>query len=345
MNLIPIAIAVVGAVGLVAACILSFASKVLFVPVDERFPKLRAALPGANCGGCGFAGCDDYANALIEDPDLAVTKCPVGGEGCANQLAEILGKVAEAGPKQVAVVMCNGTKDAVKPLLTYSDIKTCKAAKNLFGGMNACPYGCLGLGDCEAACDFDAIHIKVGVATVDLKACVACGACATACPNGLIRISPEKNVVIVKCNNHDKGAAARKQCDNACIGCMKCTKVCKFDAIKVENNCAFIDPDKCKNCGLCAKECPTGAIHNYKPKKAAKPKMTPEQIEAAKKAAAAKKAKAEAAKAAAEAKAEAPAAEAAAPAKAEAPAAEAAPAKAEAPAAEAATPAEEKPAE
>ena len=292
MNLIPIAIAVVGAVGLVAACILSFASKVLFVPVDERFPKLRAALPGANCGGCGFAGCDDYANALIENPDLAVTKCPVGGEGCANQLAEILGKVAEAGPKQVAVVMCNGTKDAVKPLLTYNDIKTCKAAKNLFGGMNACPYGCLGLGDCEAACDFDAIHIKDGLATVDLKKCVACGACATACPNGLIRISPEKNVVIVKCNNHDKGAAARKQCDNACIGCMKCTKVCKFEAIKVENNCAFIDPEKCKNCGLCAKECPTGAIHNYKPKKAAKPKMTPEQIEAAKKAAAAKKAKA-----------------------------------------------------
>ena len=309
MNLIPIAIAVVVAVGLVAACILSFASKVFYVEVDERFPLLRGALPGANCGGCGFAGCDDYANALIEDPDLSCSKCPVGGEGCANQLAEILGKTAESGPKQVAVVMCNGTTNAVKSLLTYKDIPTCKAAKNLFGGMNACPYGCLGMGDCEAACDFDAIHIVDGVATVDKEKCVACGACATACPNGLIRISPASNMVIVKCKNHDKGGAARKECDNACIGCMKCQKVCKFDAITVENNCAYIDPEKCKNCGMCAKECPTGAIHNYKPKKAAKPKMTPEQIEAAKKAAAAKKAKAEAEKAAAEAEkaAEAPA--------------------------------------
>ena len=218
MNLIPIAIAIVVAVGLVAACILSFASKVFYVEVDERFPKLRGVLPGANCGGCGFAGCDDYANALIEDPDLSCSKCPVGGEACANALAEILGKVAESGPKQVAVVMCNGTSDAVKPLLKYKDIPTCKAAKNLFGGMNACPYGCLGLGDCVAACDFDAIKVKDGVATVDMEKCVACGACAAACPNGLIRVSPAKNVVIVKCKNFDKGAAARKECSNACIG-------------------------------------------------------------------------------------------------------------------------------
>ncbi len=301
MNLIVIAIVVVVLIGLVASVILSYASKVFAVEVDERFPLLRAALPGANCGGCGYAGCDDYANALVEDPDASCSACPVGGPAVAEKLAEILGKTAEVGEKEVAVVMCNGTRDAVKPLLQYNDIKTCKAAKNLFGGMNACPFGCLGLGDCEAACSFDAIHIKDGVATVDTEKCTSCGACAEACPNSLIRISPAKNVVIVKCHNTEKGAQARKECTNACIGCMKCTKECKFDAIHVENNLAYIDPDKCKNCGLCAKVCPTGAIHNYRKKKApAKPKMTPEQIEAAKQAVAAKKAAAAAEQATAE---------------------------------------------
>ncbi|MDY5462766.1 RnfABCDGE type electron transport complex subunit B [Hornefia butyriciproducens] len=295
MDLIVIAIVVVVAIGLVAACILSYASKVFYVPVDERVSKLRAELPGANCGGCGFAGCDDYANALVEDPELSINKCPVGGAAVAAKLGEILGKSAEAGEKQLAVVMCNGTRDAVKPLLAYNDIKTCKAAKNLFGGMNACPFGCLGLGDCEAACDFDAIHICDGVAVVNKDACVACGACAKACPNSLIRISPAKNLVVVKCHNTEKGGVARKECSNACIGCMKCQKVCKFDAITVENNLAYIDPEKCKNCGMCAKECPTGAIHDERKKKAA-PKKSPEEIEALKKAAADKKAAAAAKK-------------------------------------------------
>ena len=299
MNLIVIAIAVVGAVGLIAACILSYASKLFFVPVDEKFVKLRAEMPGANCGGCGFAGCDDYANALVADEDLSCSKCPVGGADLAEKLSEIMGKSADAGEKQIAVVQCNGTKDAVKALLTYKDIPTCKAAKSLFGGMNACPFGCMGLGDCVAACDFDAIEVKDGVATVNKDKCVACGACATACPNSLIRISPAKNVVIVRCHNTEKGAQARKECDNACIGCMKCVKVCKFDAIKVENNLAYIDPDKCKNCGLCAKECPTGAIHNERPKK--KKPVDAAKVAAAKKAAAEKKAKAEAAKKEAEA--------------------------------------------
>ena len=293
MNPIVLAILVVVAIGLVAACILSFASKVFAVPVDERFTLLREALPGANCGGCGFAGCDDYANALVEDGELSCSKCPVGGPDVAKKLAEILGKSADAADKKVAVVMCNGTKDAVQSLMKYNDIKTCKAAKTLFGGINACPYGCMSLGDCVAACDFDAIHVIDGVATVDKEKCVACGACAEACPNSLIRISPAKNVVIVKCHNTDKGGVARKACANACIGCRKCTTVCKFDAIYVEDNLAFIEPEKCVNCGACAKVCPTGAIHNERVRK--KPAVDPAKIEAAKKAAAEKKAAAAAA--------------------------------------------------
>ena len=268
MNLIVIAVVVVVLIGFVGAAILSFASKVFAVPVDETFVKLRAELPGANCGGCGFAGCDDYANALSEDHTLSCSKCPVGGPDVATKLGDILGVSAGAGEKQVAVVQCNGTKEAAKALLTYNDIKTCKAAKQLFGGMNACPFGCLGLGDCTAACEFDAIHICDGVAVVNRNDCVACGACATACPNNLIRISPAKNLVIVQCANKAKGGEARKACSNACIGCGKCEKTCKFDAIHVEDNLAFIDPEKCKNCGMCAKECPTGAIVNMKVKKA-----------------------------------------------------------------------------
>lgn len=268
MNLIIIAIVVVVAIGFVGACILSFASKVFAVPVDEKFPLLRAELPGANCGGCGFAGCDDYANALVEDQSIGCNKCPVGGPAVAEKLAAVLGVEAGSSEKQVAVVQCNGTKEAVKTLMTYNDIKTCSAAKQLFGGMNACPYGCMGLGDCAAACEFDAIHVCDGVAVVNRDECVACGACAAACPNNLIRISPAKNLVIVQCNNKAKGAEAMKACKNACIGCGKCAKVCKFEAITVENNLAFIDPEKCKNCGLCAKECPTGAINNMRVKKA-----------------------------------------------------------------------------
>lgn len=281
---IAIPVILVVAVGFVASVVLSYASKVFYVPVDETVLKIRAELPGANCGGCGFAGCDDYANALGEDHSIGCSKCPVGGPDLAAKLADILGMSAETTEKQVAVVMCNGTTDAVKPLMQYNDIKTCKAAKQLYGGMNLCPYGCMGLGDCEASCDFDAIHIKNGVALVDRDKCTSCGACVKACPNSLIRVSPAKNIVFVRCNNTDKGAEARKACTNACIGCMKCQKVCKFDAITIENFLAKIDPEKCKNCGLCAKECPTGAIINMRviKKKPAAKKAAPKKEEAPK---------------------------------------------------------------
>ena len=133
--------------------------------------------------------------------------------------------------------------------------------------MNQCKYGCLGLGDCTRACNFDAIKICDGVAVVARDLCTGCGACASACPKHVIRIAPAKNKVVVQCHSEDKGAVTRKACSNGCIACGKCTKVCKFEAITVENNHAYIDPEKCKNCGLCAKECPTGAINNMRAKR------------------------------------------------------------------------------
>lgn len=271
-------------IGFVCAAILSFASKVFYVPVDETVTLIRAELPGANCGDCGYAGCDDYANALGEDHSLSCSKCPVGGPAVAEKIAQILGVDAGSTEKQVAVVRCNGTKEAAKTIMEYDGVKTCAAAKQFFGGLSACPYGCIGLGDCEAACEFDAIHVCDGVAVVNRDNCVACGACAKVCPNSVINIQSAKNLVVVQCKSEAKGADTRKACSNGCIGCKKCEKTCKFDAIHVENNVAHIDPEKCKNCGLCAKECPTGAILNMRvkkaPAKAAEPKAEEARPEA-----------------------------------------------------------------
>ena len=271
--LTPILLVVV--IGLVCAAILTIASKVFFVPVDETFANLRAELPGANCGACGYAGCDDYANALVEDSSIGTSKCPVGGADVAAKLAEVLGVEAGSAEKQVAVVMCNGTNEASKKLMTYDGPQSCQAAKQFFGGLNACKHGCMGLGDCEAACPYDSIHICDGVAVVNRETCVGCGICANACPNQTIRIAPAKNLVVVQCKSADAAKATMQACKNGCIGCRKCEKACKFEAITVENNHAMIDPEKCKNCGLCAKECPTGAINNMRVKKAAPKKEAP----------------------------------------------------------------------
>ena len=264
---IVIPVILVAAIGFVLAVVLTFASKIFFVPVDETVANLRAELPGANCGACGYAGCDDYANALAADPSIGTGKCPVGGAALAEALAAVLGVEADTAEPQVAVVMCNGNSDAAKTLMEYQGLSTCKAAKQLYGGLSACPYGCMGLGDCAVACPYGAIQVCNGVAVVNRELCVGCGLCAKACPNSVIRIAPAKNKVVVQCNSKDKGAVARKNCSNACIGCMKCQKVCKFEAITVENNLASINPETCKNCGLCAKECPTGAILNMRAKR------------------------------------------------------------------------------
>ena len=187
MSEILIPVGLVFAVGLIASIILAYASQVFYIQEDETYLKLRAELPGANCGGCGYAGCDDYAHALTDDPDgIPCTKCAVGGPACAEKLAAILGKSADGMEKEVAYVMCNGTTNNAKKLYEYADIKTCKAAKQLFGGSKACPNGCLGLGDCEAACEFDAIHVIKGVAVVDRSKCTSCSACVKTCPNKLI---------------------------------------------------------------------------------------------------------------------------------------------------------------
>lgn len=268
--MLPVILLVV--MGLVAGIVLTIAAKVFFVPVDETVSQIREVLPGANCGGCGYAGCDDYANAFADDHSISPSLCPVGGPECAAAIAGILGVEVGSMEPKVAFVKCQGNSENTKMIMEYQGVQTCASAKNFFGGNKACPHACMGLGDCVNVCEFGAIKICDGVAVVDREACVGCGACEKACPNSIIEIGEKKKLVYVACSSTATGAKTRKACKVGCIGCMKCQKVCKFDAITVENNLAKIDLEKCKNCGLCEKECPTHAIVNLRVKKAvAKP--------------------------------------------------------------------------
>ncbi len=248
-------------VALISAVLLTIAGKIFFVPVDETAAKIRECLSGANCGACGYAGCDDYANALAADHSIPCTLCAPGGASAANGIAEILGLNAAPADPTVACVMCSGTNDVTKPEMDYQGYKTCASVKGFFGGPGSCKFGCIGFGDCVAACKFDAIHVENGVAKVDRDKCVGCGACSKTCPQRIIDMIPKTSRVWVGCSSCDPGKSVRALCEVGCIACKICEKQCKFEAIKVENNIAKIDPEKCKNCGLCAKKCPRKIIH------------------------------------------------------------------------------------
>lgn len=274
MNLILIAVISLGAIGLVAAVILYAASKKFAVYEDPRIAQVSEVLPQANCGGCGYPGCSGFAAACVKAGSLEGKMCPVGGQPVMEKVAAILGFEVVASEPKVAVVRCNGTC-ANRPRITeYDGVRSCAVANATYGGESGCTFGCLGCGDCVSACQFGAISInpETGLPEVDESKCTACGACAKACPRNIIEIRPKgKNNrrVYVQCMNKDKGAVARKACETACIGCGKCVKTCPFGAITLENNLAYIDPEKCKSCRKCEMECPQNAIIavNFPPRK------------------------------------------------------------------------------
>ena len=259
MTEIILGFAVVGAIGLVAGILLSISSKAFYVEVDERVSKIRECLPGANCGACGFAGCDEYAKALVEN-NAKTNLCTPGADAVAAQICGILGVEATDVIEMKAVVHCNGNCEATSKDFDYKGIPTCSAASMVFGGPNACKYGCLGCGDCANVCPVNAICIKDGIAHIDSRVCIGCGLCAKTCPKDIISMVPQMATVEVLCSSKDKGAVARKKCKNACIGCKKCELNCPAQAIKVENNIAVIDYTKCTDCGLCVENCPTKCI-------------------------------------------------------------------------------------
>lgn len=273
-TLITYNVIAVAGIAIFLAVILFLVAKKFKVFEDPRIDDVEQALPGANCGGCGSPGCRGFAEKCVKSESLDSLFCPVGGNDTMSKVAKILGMEAAVKEPMVAVVRCSGSFEHRKKTSYYNGTATCTIASSLFEGDTGCSYGCLGLGDCVVACKFDAIFIdeKTGLPVVSDEKCTACGACVKACPKNIIELrylGKKNRRIYVSCINQDKGGIAKKACSVACIGCGKCEKVCKFDAIKIENFKAYIDFEKCKLCRKCAAECPTGAILelNFPPKK------------------------------------------------------------------------------
>lgn len=254
------AVIALGAIGLVLGLLLAAASKYLTVEQDERIPLITEALPGANCGGCGFAGCSALANAIAEGT-APVTACPVGGSKSSAAIADIMGVEQGVVTENVAVVRCMGTHDSAKKKYIYEGFSDCDVANRLSGGDKVCAQGCMGLGSCVRVCQFGAMKIIDGVAFADPEKCTACGMCINACPKGIITLAPKDKLYIVKCLSEDKGNVMKSTCSVGCIACRICEKACPVDAIKVKENIAKIDYSKCTDCGECFQKCPKKIIH------------------------------------------------------------------------------------
>ncbi len=266
---ILLAFAILGGLGLAFGLILAAASKIFYVETDPRLDQLNECLPGANCGGCGYAGCGAYAEAVLNG-EAPIGACASGGNECAMAMSAIMGVKAEAVTRKVALVRCSGVREydaegnltkGAKMKAHYEGTMDCLAASKVAGsGPLACQYGCLGFGSCTKVCLYGAISIQNGVAVVDEDLCVGCMACAHVCPRQLIvPVEPNRNVVIA-CNSMAKGAATTRACSVGCIGCGLCKKICPNGAITIENNVARIDYSKCVQCGLCATVCPKKLI-------------------------------------------------------------------------------------
>ncbi len=261
MDPILLAVVIVSAIGLIAGLGLAVASKFMAVPVDEFADEIEAVLPGANCGACGFSGCSGYAAALSKGQTKDTALCAPGGNDVSKEIAKLTGLDAGEVLPSAAVVLCQGFTHNSSAKLNYIGEKSCRMANQLFGGYKECVYGCLGFGDCVNVCQYGAISICHGIARINPALCAACRMCVEACPKNLIEMLPlHTPQSAVLCKNQEKGAVTRKQCKAGCIGCMRCVKVCEFDAVHVENNCAKVDYAKCTACGKCNEVCPVKCI-------------------------------------------------------------------------------------
>lgn len=260
--------------GLIAAVILYFIAQKFKVFEDPRIDQVQEVLPAANCGGCGFPGCRNFAEALVKADTFDGLNCPVGGNEVMDNAAKILGKEAVQVDPLIAVVRCQGSPEYRPRTSRYDGVEDCSISHSLYAGETDCAFGCMGYGDCVKACTFDAMYMdeKTGLPVIIDEKCVACGACVKECPRNIIELrkrARKDRKLFVSCVNCDKGGPARRACKVACIACNKCYNVCAFDAIRIENNLAYIDAFKCTFCRKCVEECPTNSILeiNFPPRK------------------------------------------------------------------------------
>jgi len=245
---------------------LAIAAKRFAVQIDPRVEKVKDVLAHAHCGACGYAGCEQYAEAVVNNPDVSPNLCiPAGAKG-AEAVALITGKKAEVREPEFARIMCQGSVSKSRKKFIYEGVIDCRAAVLAGGGDKSCAYGCLGYGTCSRVCPFGAITMSTdGLPVVDITKCTGCRKCEQACPKKVIEVLPASKMVLVACHSRDKGGDTKKNCDLGCIGCGMCVKVCPFDAPSVQNNFSRIDVNKCRVCGLCVAKCPTKAIADHLP--------------------------------------------------------------------------------
>jgi Na+-translocating ferredoxin:NAD+ oxidoreductase RNF subunit RnfB len=252
--------AFVGVLGLVLGVALGIIGKVFFVKVDERELQVRECLPGNNCGGCGYAGCDGLAAAIAKG-EAPVNGCPVANAEAKAKIGEIMGQSVGTDDKKVAFVKCSGTCDKTERKYNYFGMNDCRKAMVAPGsGDKLCSYGCMGFGSCKAVCEFDAISIIDGIAVIDKDKCKACGMCVSECPRHIIEMIPYDAGALVKCNSNDFGKDVKAACSVGCIGCGICSKNCPEGAIAVEGFLAKVDYSKCTGCGTCKEKCPVKVI-------------------------------------------------------------------------------------
>ncbi|MEA3417528.1 MAG: RnfABCDGE type electron transport complex subunit B [Thermodesulfobacteriota bacterium] len=256
------AVAAMGGIGLVLSIILGIASKVFYVYVDPKVVAVDACLPGANCGGCGYAGCSECAVAIVAG-EVPPNACKVGGEDAAKAIAAVLGVSVETAERDIASIFCRGDHSAAKRKYNYKGVLDCRAAALLSGGDKSCMYGCLGLGTCVANCPFGALKMgDDGLPVVDKELCTGCGTCVDICPRHIPKLIKESQKVATLCSSHDGGKVVKAICDAGCQGCGKCKKACPEKAIIVDKFLAIVDGEKCTGCGACFEDCPTGIIQS-----------------------------------------------------------------------------------
>lgn len=260
MNLILLATLSMGGLAAFFAFMLSIAHGRLKVEEDPRVEKILQALPGLNCGACGFASCLSLAEAVVEGK-VSVNSCMVADQTAVEVISRIMGVESRTVEKKLAFVLCGANFSQRAKKAAYQGVATCRAANLLMGADTACSYGCLGFGDCEKVCPFDAIKMVEGLPRIDLSRCTGCGRCVQVCPRNIITLELFNRLNYrVKCSSLDKGKKARQVCQKSCIACGRCVKFCPYEAVWITDNLARIDSRNCQTCGICSLVCPTGAI-------------------------------------------------------------------------------------